>query len=89
MYRLAWIMILNGRQSGPLHFSREGKKYSEIALAIAAAEHLNERIATLEYCVVGDFTREVLWCQAKSRIKEEAIAIECPQAPQTRAGSNA
>lgn len=87
MYRLAWIMVLNGKQSGPLQFSRDGKRYGEIDVAIVDAELLNDKIATLEYCVIGSFTREVLWCRARSRINDDAVARECMPAPSASAGS--
>lgn len=74
MYMVAWMLLMNGKASGPLHFSETGRVYGEILSAIEAAEKANEQVRSFEYCVIGKLTRLVMWSKRGSRIPEDIAA---------------
>lgn len=83
MYRIAFMVVMDGRLLSGLYFSSDGRRYTSIDAAIRDAKKQNESVRSLEYIVVSGV--DILWQRVGSRVPPNMQAREIPRAERTQA----
>lgn len=83
MYRIAFMIIRQGRLLSSVYFSSDGRKYGSLEPAIRDAEKQNAAVSSIEYVVVCG--TDIIWQKPGSRVPPNMQAREVPRAERSPA----